>query len=72
MRFLADRAVGHSARLKPLDDCLNWLHLLNGDRFGSVLECHQAAQGGRPFGLVIDEFGVLFERGVIVGAAGLL
>ena len=72
MGFLADRAVGHGPGFEPLGDGLNRLHLVKRNRFRGVFEAEQAAQGGQPFGLIVNQARVLFEGGVIVRATGFL
>src|SRR5713101_8139215 len=72
MRLLADRPVRHRAGLEPLDDSFNRFHFLQRNGRGVELQFHQAAQSRHPFGLVVDEFRVLFEGGVIVVTARLL
>jgi hypothetical protein len=61
VRLFADRTVGHGAGLEALDDVLDGLDLVDGDRLARRLESHEAAQGVQVLRLVVDEQGVLLE-----------
>ena len=64
MGFLADRPMRHRPRAESLDNFFCRLDLLNWHRiFRNKLK--QASQRVQPFGLVVDQSGVL---GVLVGA----
>ena len=72
VRLLADRAIGHGARLEPLQDRFDRLDFLNRNgRFGEF-QPEEAAQRAEPFGLVVDQFAVFLENLVIAVAAGVL
>ena len=70
--FLADRAVGHSAGLKPLDNGIHGFHFVDRNRPLGILELHQSAQGRQLPRLNVDQLGVFLERLVVVVTAGLL
>ena len=72
MRFLADGTVRHRAGLEAFDDRFHRFHFLDGNGLGRELQPHEASQGRHPFRLIVDQFCVLFECGVIVVAARLL
>jgi hypothetical protein len=62
VRLAADRAVRHRAGGEPLDDRLDWLDLLDGDRSAPVeLEVEEAAERAEPLVLLVDRLRVLLE-----------
>src|ERR1035437_1318500 len=73
MGLLRDGAVAHRSGLEAPDDRLDRLDLVERERVPVVrLEVHKAAQGAQAFGLVVDEFRVVLERGVVAGPGGVL
>ena len=72
MCFFADRAVGHSAGLEPLDNGIHGFYFVDRNRPLRILELHQSAQGRQLLRLNVDQLGVFLERLVVVVTAGLL
>src|SRR5262249_42372263 len=73
VRLLADRAIGHGARLESLHYRFDGLDLLDGHGLPAFgVEVHEAAQRAKAARLIVDELRVFLEDLEIAGAASVL
>ena len=72
VRLLADRAVGHGPGGETLDDALDRLDLLDGDRRRGRRDLQETAQRVEPAALIVHQLAVLLEDPVLAGSAGVL
>ena len=71
--LFGDGAVGHRTGLEAFDDFADGLDFLDGDGFCRIdFEVHQSTEGKEILGLVVDDFRVFLEDGVITEAGRLL